>query len=383
MGFVVQPPAESAPERPGRDRGTPSAAGDAGRIAGLAAMARALGRSANLTTMVERAAEEARVALGAASVSISRLQAGTRAVRTLINVGALGPEEERWPEQEVYRPEEYGLLATVLDDLLPWTADVEDPACDPQEVALLRSLDKASSLGTPILVDGSVWGELYATRRVGEAAFSEADIGYAEVLAAILAGAVSRALREEALEQLAYRDSLTGLANRRALDEAVERAVADAASTPGQTVSVVMVDVDGLKSVNDSFGHDEGDRLLRAVAGLLVRHLGVLPGSLAARIGGDEFAALVPRHPVDKVVRAAGDLCEAALSLPHGAGLSCGIARTLPRGRPMSVADLFRAADAALYLAKRSGSSSAVLATSPHEADDETHPSITDRSVTG
>ncbi len=352
-------PGQPAIERaPNRVPGEPAA--DFDRINSLAVMARALGRSAELHTLLETAAEQALLALHAASVSVSRLEAGTGMIRTIVNVGDLGPQEERWPENERYGLEDFSQLATVVEELQPWTSSLDDPACNPMEVELLQSLGKGTALAAPMIVDGVLWGELYATRHVGAANFAAIDMAYCEALVAILAGAISRARQEEVLGQLAYRDALTGLVNRRGLDEAAEQAMS-AADGGMRSVTVVMADVNGLKLVNDTVGHDAGDGVLRAVSVILQRHIGALHGSLIARIGGDEFAALVPGQSVERVMAAARRACEAASQLPYGAGLSCGVASTseLPGA---SVGDLFRAADRAQYLAKSTGSSTARLA---------------------
>src|SRR5207344_3628586 len=108
-------------------------------------------------------------------------------------------------------------------------------------------------------------------------------------LTAILGGAISRALHVEALEQMAFRDPLTGLANRRALDEAAERTFDSIRHRTGRTVIAVAVDVNRLKEVNDAFGHSEGDRLLTSIASLLQQRFSGLHGSLVVRVGGDEF----------------------------------------------------------------------------------------------
>jgi len=318
-------------------------------------MARSLGRSARLEAIVEVAADEAVRALQAASVSVSRLEPGTGGIRTVINAGRLGPGEQRWPADEIYRLEDYRQLAGVVEDQRGWTADVDDPLADPAEVALLVKYGKSSALAAPLIVDGVLWGELYGARVSGEPPFADGDLAYTEALAAILAGAVSRALREEDLTRLAYRDALTGLANRRALDDAAARFV------PGQALSVVILDINGLKSVNDTFGHDEGDRVIQGIAGLLQRHFGMLPGALVARMGGDEFAVVVPGSHPDRVLAAARAACAATDLLPQRIGISCGLAVAGPDHR-VGVDDLFRAADAAQYLAKRAGGSRVVLA---------------------
>jgi diguanylate cyclase (GGDEF)-like protein len=323
--------------------------GEISRIRSLAVMARALGRSNRLETTLEIAAEEAVRALDAACVSVSRLEPGTGDVRTIINVGLLGPGEERWPVDEIYRLEDYAQLATVVEDLRAWHASAEDPLADPAEVELMRRYGKGSALAAPLLVDGTLWGEFYASRLVGEPPFTDDDLAYTEALAAILAGSVSRALREETLQRLAYRDALTGIPNRRALDDAVRRFV------PGQNLILAIVDINGLKAVNDTLGHDEGDRVIREIGAILQHGCGALPGALVARMGGDEFAVVASGHPVERVRTLLAAACEEAEALPQNVGISCGLAVSGPA--TSSAEDLFRAADAAQYLAKRAGGS--------------------------
>ena len=332
------------------------------RIHSLASMARALGSSHRLMIMIETAAEEALGALGAASVSVSRVEADAGTLRTLINAGELGPGEERWPVDEVYQMRDFANLRRVVGDLRTWTTALDDPDGDPSEQELLRSLGKGSSMASPVVVDATLWGELFATRRIDDEPFDSADAAYLEALAAILAGAISRALHVEALERLAFLDPLTGLANRRALDDAAERAFATMPSGRRRRVNVVALDVNGLKAVNDALGHAEGDRLLISVAATLSRYFADLDGSLVARVGGDEFSVLVPGHGLDTVLRVADEACAAVLDLTGSSGVSCGVAstETMTVDRP---GQLFRAADAAQYRAKRAGATTAVLAT--------------------
>jgi diguanylate cyclase (GGDEF)-like protein len=108
----------------------------------------------------------------------------------------------------------------------------------------------------------------------------------------------------------ARRDVLTGLRNRLAWEEAV----AVNAEMPGP-IGVVLADVDGLKATNDAFGHEAGDKLLVAIAGLIA---GVTPAdAMAARLGGDEFGILLPGSLAD---RAAGIADELRRSLGDSAG---------------------------------------------------------------
>jgi diguanylate cyclase (GGDEF)-like protein len=323
------------------------------RINSLAAMARAVGHSQPLPRLLEIAAREARVAVQAATVSISALEPGAGILRTIINVGNLGPDEVQWPSDEVYSIQPGSNLGLVVDELQTWTASIVDPHCPDFERELLMSLGKGSSLGAPIIVDGRLWGEFYATRQVGRTPFSDTDGFYVQALTAILAGAISRWLREESLELLAYRDPLTGLLNRRALDNQAAQAF-DVPTGTSRSVTVVAVDINRLKRVNDTLGHEAGDQLIQSVARSLLKTFGRLPGSLVARVGGDEFAVLVSGHEPGRVIEAADSLCRQRNELGLGAGVSTGAASAvLTSDSTVIPADLFAAADRAQYQAKR------------------------------
>ncbi len=337
------------------------AAGEELRIRSLAGMARALSRSGSLTGTLELAAEQALTAIVASSVSISRRVPGTAVVQTIVNVGDLGPDEVRWPEHETYEMRDFVDLELVHDELQTWVTRIEDPEGDQEEIALLRELGKGCSIGAPIVVDGELWGEFWATRHVGAATFDRNDVAHLEVLIAILGGAISRARREESLEQLAYQDPLTGLPNRRALDEHADR-VFDVPAGTTREVTVVAVDINRLKEVNDSLGHVAGDHLIQSVGRTLRAAFNRVPGSLVARVGGDEFTILVSGHDPVHVVQLADRLCRRTWRFGHGAGISCGAASTvLTDERTTTPHELFAAADRAQYVAKHGRISSTVL----------------------
>ncbi len=176
-------------------------------------------------------------------------------------------------------------------------------------------------------------------RRI-ETAFAAAGAP-AEEIALLADVALVASGRLEAREE-ARRDVLTGVLNRRGFQQAAE---AQLAACPGP-VAVVVTDVDGLKAINDRLGHDAGSRTLRAAATALAD---AFPGAVVGRMGGDEFAALVPdRSEVAMLARRlattvqAGRLGEAPLRL--SAGFATGIAVDA-----RDLDDLLRAADADLY----------------------------------
>ena len=204
------------------------------------------------------------------------------------------------------------------------------------------------------MVDGRAWGELYATRHVGHPpAMNPLDISCLEVLVAILSAAISRSSREESLTELACRDPLTGLMNRRGLDEQAAKAFA---LPPGavRDVTVVVADINGLKHVNDSLGHLFGDQLIQAVARALNATYNRFHGSLVARVGGDEFVVLISGHDPVSIVDATDELCSSTRNFGGGASISAGLATvTLVEGHNLAPTTIFAAADQAQYVAKR------------------------------
>ena len=146
----------------------------------------------------------------------------------------------------------------------------------------------------------------------------------------------------ERVRRLAYSDSLTGLGNRRFIEERLDQALA-AHRADGRAVSLVMADVNGLKAANDrNQSHAEGDAALKAVASALSRATGRAPGSVAGRIGGDEFCAVVEGGLRVGGVAGPG-VPELAADAPHIRGVAVGVASTEladGAGRPGAAARL-------------------------------------------
>ncbi|MEX2626085.1 MAG: sensor domain-containing diguanylate cyclase, partial [Ilumatobacteraceae bacterium] len=231
------------------------------------------------------------VCLNADSASLSRFDRAEGVARTLRNSGDLAEWEQARPDDETYRLEGQRRLFTVLLQGRAWNGTVDDPDLPAVDRDLLASLDKYAALATPVFVGSDVWGELYVTRAIGRERFSDLDLALAQALVGLV-GAALRHLKDRAvLHELAYRDRLTGLVNRRAVDDRLERIFAHAALPA--PVALILGDVNGLKLVNDERGHSEGDRLLRQIAELLTREIAHHPGGLAARIGGDEFCLVL------------------------------------------------------------------------------------------
>ncbi len=164
---------------------------------------------------------------------------------------------------------------------------IPDMAADPRVYRLDPNI--RSGIYAPLTVRDRVIGVLSAHRSQPDA-FTEADLNLLTVVARYLSGAIEVARLHEKLKELAATDALTGLANRR---EFLDRLAAEIARAhrSGGTLSIALLDLDGLKAINDTHGHSVGDGALLAVARTL---RGLRASDLAARFGGDEFTLLLP-----------------------------------------------------------------------------------------
>ena len=174
-----------------------------------------------------------------------------------------------------------------------------------------------------------------------------------QVLAEEAAVAITRADLTADLAEQARRDVLTGLVNRRGMEESLETEMQRARRTRAP-LTVLMLDLDGLKIFNDTYGHEAGDRLIAAAARAWLERL--RPTDVLARYGGDEFVALLPGCDEHLAMRVADALL---VSLPPGGACSVGLAEW--DGRE-TVAALLGRADTALYDGKRAGGGRAIRA---------------------
>lgn len=192
--------------------------------------------------------------------------------------------------------------------------------------------------------NGQVWAGLILAQDVTDLRLREAD------------------LRKEAerLSDLAHHDELTRLANRTLFHDRLEHALTRA-RRDGQVVVVIFIDIDRFKTVNDTLGHDAGDQLLKAVAGLL--RSGTRAADTVARLGGDEFAVLLEGHHDDLEPAYALHRLRAAFEHPitvEGEELLIRVSAGVASGpRDGNTADeLLIAADRAMYQAKDAGGGS-------------------------
>jgi diguanylate cyclase (GGDEF)-like protein len=205
----------------------------------------------------------------------------------------------------------------------------------------------------PMRANGEEIGLLAATSRFAKE-FDREQGELAALLAAHTAASLDAALALGRERRSAHTDSLTGLLNRRGLEERLDREL-DGAQENRQALSLVVLDCDDFKEVNDRAGHEFGDALLREI-GLVLQRACPESGA-AARLGGDEFVIMLPGTDADAALEMterlrtelADGLAEAGFPLRLSAGLS-----TYPYDGS-GVSQLLRAADQALYQAKSNG----------------------------
>jgi diguanylate cyclase (GGDEF)-like protein/PAS domain S-box-containing protein len=211
----------------------------------------------------------------------------------------------------------------------------------------------SSAVAAPIRVDNRLWGAIAAVTTQADDPLGPATADRLERMGHLISLAVMSSDARARLATLASTDELTGLPNRRSfmrrLREEIERA-----GRHERPLSLVMIDVDHFKRINDTLGHGAGDRVLMGVAATLFRS--VRDSETVARVGGEEFAWILPETDGSGAV-AAGERVRASLAdVDAGAAgpvtASMGVC-VLSAG--MDAGDLMRCADAALYRAKESG----------------------------
>jgi len=212
-----------------------------------------------------------------------------------------------------------------------------------------------SIIGIPLKVGDTVVGVMNLSRStVG--GFSTSELRLLSLLSDQAAVAISNASLHQMISRQAYSDTLTGLPNRRALDERLEEEVLSARRN-NFSFAVIMMDLDGFKAVNDTYGHAVGDDVLRLVFGQMAR--GVRTTDFLARYGGDELTLILSQTELSSAQVVTEKIIEGMkklkYKLPDGRklklGISGGIALFPVHAR--SGPDLLRAADAALYHAKK------------------------------
>jgi diguanylate cyclase (GGDEF)-like protein len=263
------------------------------------------------------------------------------------------------------------VAAIVVVDLL-----TNDSSVSAQIFLVFPTLYGASQLRVPgsvVMTAASLVGELVVVGVQLPPREAIVDGGY--VAAALVTAAVLLTVSTERqarlvakLELMAAIDPLTGLVTRRVLDRAATSALSGATSDEG--TSLILMDVDNFKTINDDHGHPAGDEVLVGLADLIVR--GTRTADVVCRLGGDEIAVLLPACSRESAQKRAEDLLSDVRSHPFAVeGLDRPLSVSVSLGLAHAPSDaldlrsLYAAADAALYHAKRAGRGRLTIAADP------------------
>ena len=211
-----------------------------------------------------------------------------------------------------------------------------------------------SEMCVPLIIFGEKLGVL-ALDSAQNDAFDTDDIQPLESVADICAAAIQNAHNFDRMKQLVYVDGLTGIHNRRYFEMRIVEELERAGRFHGR-MSIIMVDIDHFKKMNDEFGHLLGDEMLRSVSSILKQQLRKM--DMVCRYGGDEFAIVVPETSGESAMRVAEKLRRQVEThyfpgVPRPVSISCGVADYPTHG--VTRDEVVAAADSALYLAKQAG----------------------------
>ena len=224
---------------------------------------------------------------------------------------------------------------------------------------------KPTYLCIPILAQGEALGTLHVQTSDEKPSLGEAELSFKTTFAEQIGLSIANIRLREALRTQSIRDPLTGLYNRRYLEEMLEREIRRAVRAE-QSLGILMLDLDHFKKINDTYGHDAGDAVLRETASFLVKS--IRAEDIVCRFGGEEFVVILPTAGLEsarsRAERIRSKLRE-VIVLHQGQSVgvitvSVGVSALPTHGTCGK--DLLQAADAALYCAKREGRDRVVTA---------------------
>jgi diguanylate cyclase (GGDEF)-like protein len=253
--------------------------------------------------------------------------------------------------------EKHGYVARAVQERIP---QLVTNAQDDPDIRYEGNIDEVkairSAIVAPLILKNEVIGAL-SLESPKENAFTSDDLRVLVTFAATATAAIRNAQLHGEVQKLALTDTLTNVYNRRGFMELSKREV-ERARRFGRPLSAIMVDVDHFKEINDTYGHAEGDRILRLVAERLnsnIREIDIL-----GRYGGDEFTIILPEtdlfvatNVAERVRRSVTEIPTLIKDEPIQVSLSIGVARASPETADLMT--LLASADAAMYSAKQSG----------------------------
>lgn len=252
------------------------------------------------------------------------------------------------------------------------------------DVDRITDYHSQSLVAVPIRIEQEVCGVLELINRHGADEYSKEDLKLLSIFAGYISVSIQNILDGRRAQELAKRDNLTGLFNDHYLHVAMTRTIERCLSR-GEDLTVIFLDLDHFKNVNDTWGHLAGSQVLREVGHLLKAQMRNHPTSVPARYGGDEFVLVIPDLSLAAAVSLAESIRTAVTSTEYCAkpgdiqheaiglkGITCSVGvATLDRHVDGKVtveeckSTLLRLADAAMYIAKNTGRNRTAVAGEP------------------
>ena len=318
------------------------------RLQALLELSRALSSSLDLTDVLSVPLDRVSRLTGATGTAVSRWDRERDVLVTMVHQsnGARSLVEEASGE---YAVSDFPSTELVLRTQQPVQVRASNPRDDACERALIERLGFKSLLMLALVARGETIG-MMEIADVNDRPFTPQDVEFCQAVCDVVATSLHNAMLYEQARELALRDQLTGLHNRRFFDDQLQQALARS-DRSGRPVALLVLDLDGLKAINDAGGHPAGDEALRAASGAL--RASVRGGDLACRLGGDEFAVILPDADAADALGVAERVAGALASAAEGRwSFSGGVAVDVTGQAPH---ELYRLADQAAYRAKTSG----------------------------
>ena len=274
----------------------------------------------------------------------------------------------------------YGIVGRVYQTGTPYlSANVGDDSFFYADIDAQLGHKTHSIVCVPIYIGKHVCGVLELVNRLDGSSFTDRDRTLLEIFAGYTSFTIQNALDAKRANELAKKDDLTGLFNDRWFNVRLSESLLEAKET-GNPMTLIFMDLDQFKGINDTHGHLAGSQVLREV-GFLIKRVVINEGATLARYGGDEFVMILPDTKIEegaKVCEEIRSAIENATFLEREWGLgnqplnlrgvisaSIGIAEHIPNRGIESVeyekSDLVRRADAAMYRAKTAGKNQVVV----------------------
>jgi diguanylate cyclase (GGDEF)-like protein len=325
----------------------------ANRLHALLDLSHKLSSSLDLSEVLKAFADSAAELTGATAAELSFWERDRDCLVMLVE-HLRGSDEITEEGGQIYRLSDFPATRHVLIAQEPLQIRVSNPDDDPAERKLLEGRSQNTLLMLPLVARGETIG-LMEVIDDQDRDFDSYDVDFCQALCDVVAIAVRNAMLYAEMQELAARDKLTGLYNRRLFEEQFDAAVARSLRN-GEELALLVVDIDGLKRINDLGGHPAGDEALRALADSL--RASIRAGDIPCRLGGDEFGVILPGATTAAAIKVA-ERAQEALVARGPYSFSGGVARA--SANVGSIYDLYRSADIAAYRAKAAGGARTLL----------------------